>query len=542
MISYFLFNGFRFYHEVRSVVLVLIVAVLPDVINANTDAAQTAVKVKSFSIRGSGSGPRMRMGDLNGDGRLDFLMVQATNEVPSEVQMLTAYNGYNGQMLWQIGTDNGLTGTDRDEPAQIWDIDNDGENEVVAVMNSRLLFINGATGNVEKEMNMPSSYTNAHDCIIFANFSKKPIAQDIVLKDRYENAVAIDINGNRLWTYHGITGHYPWPFDIDGDGRDEFFIGYTCLDYQGKPKYPPPITIDHPDCIWIGDIDANPANGWEVVYGLAANPSTQVVNTSTGRIVWTNGDRRESQQVILADFLKEKEGLEIYGLDRVNRTDQDALFVIDAKGKMHWAETPDNSGYTTAIKLVRNWDGSRTPLCLAFKRGSSVNPELRDGNGRIAGVIPGEAMSNACVGDFGGDDKQEILMYSVTTANIYAFKEFDYSFPAPTPGKPLKQPKEYANYSRYGSGDPFALDTGERTVVQISTLRPGRSFTPAIRLFIGNMLLLEEPKSKAADVAEIFDVRGRLIIKKKINTETAFIYVAEKSLSPWRCYIVKTFR
>ena len=69
---------------------------------ASPVVAQTAVKVKSFSIKGSGSGPRMRMGDLNGDGRLDILMVQATNETPSEVQMLTAYDGFNGERLWQV--------------------------------------------------------------------------------------------------------------------------------------------------------------------------------------------------------------------------------------------------------------------------------------------------------------------------------------------------------------------------------------------------------------------------------------------------------
>ena len=44
----------------------------------------------------------MRMGDLNGDGRLDILMVQATSETPREVQVLTAYDGFNGERLWQV--------------------------------------------------------------------------------------------------------------------------------------------------------------------------------------------------------------------------------------------------------------------------------------------------------------------------------------------------------------------------------------------------------------------------------------------------------
>jgi hypothetical protein len=429
--------------------------------------------------------------------------------------MLTAYNGFNGERLWQKGEDNGLTGTDRDEPAQIWDIDNDGANEVVAVMNSKLVFLNGAKGSVEKELTMPSGYATAHDCIIFANFSKKPIAQDIVLKDRYDNAVAIDIDGNRLWTYRGITGHYPWPFDIDGDGRDEFFIGYSCLDYQGKPKYQAPIAVDHPDCIWIGDVDADPSNGWEVVYGLASSPSTRMVRVSTGKVVWTNGDRRESQQVMLADFRKDLVGLETYGLDRVNRTDQDALFVIDAKGKQLWEETPDNSGYTTAIKLVRNWDGTKTPLCLAFKRGGGVIPELRDGGGKIVAAIPGETASNACIGDFGGDEKQEILMYSASTATIYAAGGFDYGIPAPAPGKPLKQPKEYANYSRYGSGDPFALEGGGSTAVREGSAErkstPSALGPPGVYRWLSGRSPIACPKSAHARTVVVYDLCGRRI-------------------------------
>jgi hypothetical protein len=486
-------------------------------IGFQSTSGQTAIKVKSFSIQGSGSGPRMRMGDLNGDGRLDFLMVQATDETPSEVQMLTAYNGFNGERLWQIGADNNLTGTDRDEPAQIWDIDNDGGNEVIAVMKTKLLFLNGATGTIEKEMDMPSGYTNAHDCIIFANFSKKSIAQDMVLKDRYDNAVAIDIDGNRLWTYRGITGHYPWPFDIDGDGRDEFFIGYSCLDYQGKQKYQAPITVDHPDCIWIGDVDADASNGWEVVYGLASSPSTRMVRISNGKVVWTNSDRRESQQVMLADFRKDKPGLETYGLDRVNRTDQDALFVIDAQGKQLWEETPDKSGYMTAIKLVRNWDGTKTPLCLAFKRGGSVSPELRDGNGKIVATIPGEVASNACIGDFGGDDKQEILMYSVSTASIYAVSQFDYALPSPQPGKPLKQPKEYANYSRYGSGDPFALENGATAAVSGRTVFNRQYDSPQIHRVLSNRLPMACPGSTHTRVIDVYDLFGKRIISREIG-------------------------
>jgi len=40
-----------------------------------------------------------------------------------------------------------------------------------------------------------------------------------------------------------------------------------------------------------------------------------------------------------------------------------------------------------------------------------------------------------------GDDKEEVAVYSTTTVNIYAASQFDYTQPAPTPGKPFKQTK-----------------------------------------------------------------------------------------------------
>lgn len=62
-----------------------------------TAAAQSqAVLVKSINISSAGSEPGMRIGDLNGDGRLDILRVQATSKIPSQVQMLTAFDGCSG--------------------------------------------------------------------------------------------------------------------------------------------------------------------------------------------------------------------------------------------------------------------------------------------------------------------------------------------------------------------------------------------------------------------------------------------------------------
>src|SRR5690606_16390374 len=156
-------------------------------------------------------------------------------------------------------------GPGSDYPAQIYDIDSDGRLEICCVMNDKFLVLDGLDGTVKRSFDLPGEY--AHDCIIICNLRGTAYPQDIILKDRYRKLWALDRDFNLLWTYEGSPGHYPWVYDLDGDGRDEVMAGYDMLDHDGTKLWSCHDLSDHADCIWIGDVDGDPEQQVEIVVG-----------------------------------------------------------------------------------------------------------------------------------------------------------------------------------------------------------------------------------------------------------------------------------
>ena len=72
------------------------------------------------------------------------------------------------------------------------------------------------------------------DSLYFCDFRGQGRAGDIVLKDRYNSLWALDGNLELLWQAQCNTGHYPFAYDVDGDGKDELAIGYSLFDHDGN--------------------------------------------------------------------------------------------------------------------------------------------------------------------------------------------------------------------------------------------------------------------------------------------------------------------
>ncbi|MFK7693292.1 FG-GAP-like repeat-containing protein [Paenibacillus sp. HJGM_3] len=409
------------------------------------------------------AGPRCRMllGDVNGDGRMELVLVQPdarkdVRYIPHQVQCVTAFD-LDGNLLWQTGeptTNAGSQGSDY--PAQIADIDGDGRLEVLCVMDGRFVILDGQTGHVKSARELPGPH--AHDCIIVANLTGGTYAGDVILKDRYHTLWAMDRDFNLLWKHEGNPGHFPWVYDLDGDGRDEVMAGYDLLDHDGRPLWSCRELEDHADCIWVGDVngDGEP----ELVIG----GSVTVMYDRHGNELWRYTGSVESQHVALGRFRDDLPGLQIAGLDRLVREDdgkgrkgKDALFLLDREGNELWKEDRSTAGWLTIIEPLRGWDEGGLDHILAYRRGGGVPPTLYDGH--MNPVVQFNAEGYAVYGDLLGCGMVQVIIYNDETASIYSSRPLELSEKS---GRQIPQPKRLSSSTLYPGGEvPIGQNTKE---------------------------------------------------------------------------------
>ncbi|MFA9556291.1 hypothetical protein ACERII_03150 [Evansella sp. AB-rgal1] len=383
------------------------------------DNRKEPILLTKLDIREAGLRSKMLLGDLNQDGRMELLMVQADGGiddryVPHQVICLTAFD-LEGNTLWQVGKpDEHAGGPGSDYPAQIYDIDGDGCNEVLCIMNKRFLVLDGKTGSVKKSFPLPSA--EAHDCIIIANLSGNDFPQDIILKDRYKTMWALNNDFELLWTHKGNVGHFPWVCDLDGDGHDEVIAGYDCLDHDGRVLWSCTDLEDHADCIWTGHVNPD-SKAIDIVIG----GSVTVMYDPRGKEIWRYDGSVESQHIALGKFRSDYPGLQIAGLDRIirgNENGKDGLFLLDANGKEICKEDRKSKGWLTIIDTIRNWDDRELDYILAYRRGGGITPTLYDGY--LQPVIRFPVDGYVVQGDLFGENKDQVIIYDNEAAYIFS--------------------------------------------------------------------------------------------------------------------------
>lgn len=428
------------------------------------DAATPAtgpVLVSTIDFKGFGGCPGMRLGDINGDGRMEIVVGQPLDQTtldsytPQLVVAVTAFD-LKGNQLWQYGTPNTFHTATSDIPLQVYDMDGDGKAEIFANMSTtEMTVLDGTTGTVLRKIPLPAA--GANDSIAFTNLRGTAWPQDIIVKTRYSQfwamtgmPSALGPAGTVLWTHvkgpaTGFsdlsTGHYPLVYDWNGDGKDELMGGYDFMDSAGNTLWSSTTLKLHADSLATGDIDGNPANGKEIII---CGDVAAAYDWRTGTRLWQDAHTTEVQQMGIGNYRPDLPGLEVVLLDRL-RTEALGLksnnLLVDQHDTVLWQENrPNGSGWLTVTENLNNWDGRGGDFIFSYRRGSG-GAFLYDGLQNTVAAFPytgGQAQNFAEHADLCGDAREEVIVYDENTAWIYANGGCDLNAPPRQPSQPQR--------------------------------------------------------------------------------------------------------
>jgi hypothetical protein len=255
------------------------------------------IRLDSQLVPKSDSGGGMIVHDLDGDGRMDFIV--------TTYEAVGAY-GHDGARLW-VATPGvyladvwtSLAGGKR--PGVIAaDIDGDGRQEVGYLMNARVLrILDGATG-VEKTR----IQSGGAEAVIIANLRGLGDRDAVFQYDQTSmKAVRLD-TGETLWTtnaFHGIEKRPARQADLDGDGRDEL-CGSNIIGPDGKLAHTWDLVRDIPGFNWhdvdsvaIGDI--RPGGQLEVAIAEQGGTNEAIMFGLGGIYYWTRNQNNRCCEI-----------------------------------------------------------------------------------------------------------------------------------------------------------------------------------------------------------------------------------------------------
>jgi rhamnogalacturonan endolyase len=380
---------------------------------------------KKFDTPGFGAGRNVRFGDLDGDGVPDMLIAQNIPRVRGDgfdqISCLTAVT-LDGKILWQQGRPDPRNGLlTNDTPFQIHDVDGDGRNEVVAVRDFQLQILDGRTGEVKRRVWMPPipaadkerPYAmESGDSIAFVNFSGDRSRREILVKDRYTHFWIFNNRLELLWKGDGQTGHYPYPMDIDGDGRDALAIGYALWTHDGRRLWSHDAEIhDHADGVMMGNLSPDP-KARPRLYASGSDEGFLMFDIAGNLLKHVRVGHNQSPAV--GKFRMEVPGLQYMSVNFWRNPGIVTLF--DWDGNILAQDEPIHSG---SVMLPVNWRGDGQEFVLLSanaKEGGMI-----DGRLRRAVMLPddGHPELTAEVMNLTGDARDEIIVWDQQRVWIY---------------------------------------------------------------------------------------------------------------------------
>lgn len=382
----------------------------------------------SIDISRSGKCCALRVGDIDGDGRLEFILAKpgtTTDDryfVP-QVAMISVFSS-DGELLWQT-QDYSQTCAQKtgDLPVQVYDIDKDGKNEVIAVISDTLSVFDGKTGEVKKSVPLPDK--NIGGTILIADLEGSGYAQNIILKNKYSKLWAFDANLNILWDFEGNIGLAPISYDLDGDGREEIIAGFCVLSPTGELLW----SIDAPEHAYSAAVECLYEKDVPIV--LIYGPFIRAY-TKTGELLWEIPEC--SHNIVIGKFRDNIDTPDILNLDNLSLFNSMGNFMYE-KNETIYLPVP-----------VVNFD-STGKVYIAGHKKEDVNTTLYDGYMRATYTLSGFGNIASC--DILGDGISSVIIYNDDTLDIYSSKELDLSQPARPYFRP--QPKHHSCVSVYNT-------------------------------------------------------------------------------------------
>lgn len=405
--------------------------------------------INKINLGNFASGRQLRIARYN--NKTYFLLAQHQKRIMRDsfarLSCLTCFD-YEGNILWQKGkpqNDINHTLISCDLPFQVADINGDKKLEVVYSMDFKIYVVDLLTGKLIKEglppiiykdplvKNEPFYYLNL-DGLRVADFEGLGYRGNLVVKDRYQNVYALDENFKVMWRYHHKnTGHFPYIYDFNNDGKDEMFVGYDYVSSKGEIIWSAPYNSDHTDEIIYTNLEPN---GKKYLVLASGNEGMNVLDMNGN--VYKHNEIGHAQRISVADYDLNRYGYEIittafWGSPGITRT-------YDYQGNIIAEKEFLSNGNLVAPVM---YDGVNT-LCLL---NASEIGGLMDSNLDIVVKFPLDNHPSLCaeVFDIDGDGIDEIICWDLK--EMWFYKASSY----------VKPKYEYDKYSE----DAFSNYRGE---------------------------------------------------------------------------------
>lgn len=389
-------------------------------------------------------GAFVSLGDLNGDGKVDFLLsCMGLHTTPAYLAGID----FSGRKLWEVGDASVLqelavAGRSREPTcrgiASIYDVDRDGRAEVIAELwrdgKPMLCLLDGASGTIKHEIpspldmsvRSPPGYSSSRPVpmALIAYLNGPRALPAIVLKYEASNTIpcrAFAMSGTLEPLWHQPTrptgmGHMPTVDDIDGDGREEIVLGETVIHDDGKILWQKDFQI-HAD--WTTVADVAPGVGKEILISICQKGPAYCL-AADGKILWqkTRQEVSHGQAIWAGDFIEENPGIEVIILysGHVGK-----FMTVRGSDGAELGRFEHGPGYPDCPVRI-NWQ-SRSVHALWLP----VDRTLVDGRGRVVqdlgsydnrvkerlkcGTSKGGLPAQAFALDLCGDSREELILY-----------------------------------------------------------------------------------------------------------------------------------